>query len=55
MGFNLVVIALIVLFLSFGAPNQPGSILIGMLIIFAYLDPAASVATALYYELCLKG
>ncbi len=39
--------AIIVLFLSFGAPNQPGSILIGSLIIMQYLgfkDGMASLA-----------
>ena len=48
---NVVVIALIVLFLSFGAPNQPGSILIGMLIILTYLNSGAAVSMALCFEL----
>jgi Na+/H+-dicarboxylate symporter len=48
---NVVVVALIVLFLSFGAPNQPGSILIGMLIILTYLNSGAAVSMALCFEL----
>ena len=48
---NVAVIAFIVVFLSFGAPNQPGSILIGMLIILAYLNSDYSVSLALCFEL----
>ena len=48
---NIAVIALIVLFLSFGAPNQPGSILIGMLIILTYLNFNAAISMALCFEL----
>lgn len=52
---NVAVIALIVMFLSFGAPNQPGSILIGMLIILAYLNSDAAVSLALCFELFCGG
>lgn len=52
---NVVVVALIVLFLSFGAPNQPGSILIGMLIILTYLNSSAAVSMALCFELFCGG
>ena len=52
---NIAVIALIVLFLSCGAPNQPGSILIGMLIIFAYLNSDVAVSMALFFELLCGG
>ena len=52
---NVAVIALIVLFLSFGAPNQPGSILIGMLIILTYLNSGAAVYVALCFELFCGG
>ncbi|MBQ3328852.1 MAG: cation:dicarboxylase symporter family transporter [Eggerthellaceae bacterium] len=48
---NVVVVGLIVLFLSCGAPNQPGSILIGMLIVFAYLNIDGGVSMALCFEL----
>ena len=48
---NIATIALIVLFLSFGAPNQPGSILIGMLIIFTYLNTDVAISMALIFEL----
>jgi len=53
--FNIVVIAGIVMFLSFGAPNQPGSILSGMLIILAYLNSDIVVALALSFELFCGG
>lgn len=52
---NIAVIALIVLFLSLGAPNQPGSILIGMLIILAYLNSDYAVSLALAFELFCGG
>ena len=48
---NIVVIGLIVMFLSFGAPNQPGSILIGMLVILTYLNSDTAVSLALCFEL----
>jgi len=43
-------LAALVLFLSFGAPNQPGSILIGMLIITMYLNAFEVVCMAIYLE-----
>ena len=43
-------IAVLVLFLSIGAPNQPGSILIGMLIITFYLQANELVVVAIYAE-----
>jgi len=52
---NVAVIALIVMFLSCGAPNQPGSILIGMLIILAYLNSDYAVSLALCFELFCGG
>lgn len=52
---NIAVVAIIVMFLSFGAPNQPGSILIGMLIILAYLNSDAAVSLALCFELFCGG
>ena len=48
---NIATIAFIVLFLSLGAPNQPGSILIGMLIILTYLNDSTAVSMALCFEL----
>ena len=53
--FNIAVTAFIVLFLSFGAPNQPGSILIGMLIILTYLNTSSAVSMALCFELFCGG
>lgn len=43
-------LGIIVLFLSLGAPNQPGSILIGMLIILSYLTTNDLVSMAIYME-----
>ena len=43
-------IAVLVLFLSIGAPNQPGSILIGMLIITFYLQAKELILVAIYAE-----
>ncbi|HAM16609.1 MAG TPA: hypothetical protein DCP91_12295, partial [Eggerthellaceae bacterium] len=43
--------AFIVMFLSFGAPNQPGSILIGMLVVLTYLNSEAAISLALCFEL----
>jgi len=52
---NVAVIAALVLFLSFGAPNQPGSILIGTLIIIAYLNSYDTICMAIYLEVFLGG
>ena len=49
--FNIAGIGVIVLFLSFGEPNQPGSILIGMMIVFAYLDSESAISMAMCFEL----
>lgn len=43
-------IAVLILFLSIGAPNQPGSILIGMLIITFYLQAKELVLVAIFAE-----
>lgn len=53
--FHIAVVALIVLFLSFGAPNQPGSILIGMLVILTYLNSDVAISLALCFELFCGG
>lgn len=53
--FNIAVVALIVMFLSFGAPNQPGSILIGMLVILTYLKSDTAISLALCFELFCGG
>ncbi|MBR0403898.1 MAG: cation:dicarboxylase symporter family transporter [Eggerthellaceae bacterium] len=47
---NLAGIATLVLFLSFGAPNQPGSILIATLIITSYLHSYEMMCVAIYAE-----
>lgn len=48
--FDVVVIGLVILFLSLGAPNQPGSILIGLLMVFRYLQADGMIALAIYSE-----
>lgn len=48
--YALVGITILVLFLSFGAPNQPGGILIGILIITAYLHSYEALCAAIYAE-----
>ena len=44
---------IIIFFLSLGAPNQPGSILIGMLIILSYVTTTDMVCIAIYLEVLL--
>lgn len=51
--WNYVALAVLVVFLSFGAPNQPGSILIGMLIIFNHLGINGMIPVAIYCEVLL--
>ena len=47
----IVIVGLLVLFLSLGAPNQPGSILIGCMIIATYLNVStAALAMVIYAE-----
>ena len=48
--YVIAIIAFLVLFLSLGAPNQPGSILIGSLIIMKYLGYEDPVEIAIYME-----
>jgi Na+/H+-dicarboxylate symporter len=43
-------IAILILFLSLGAPNQPGSIVIGMLIITYFLQADGLISIAIYAE-----
>lgn len=43
-------IAILILFLSLGAPNQPGSIVIGMLIITFFLQAEGLISIAIYAE-----
>ena len=53
--YHIVVIAVLVVFLSFGAPNQPGSILIGTLIVALFLQGDVLIPTAVYLEAFLGG
>ena len=47
---DIALIALLVFFLSLGAPNQPGSCLIGLLIILKYMDASQLIPLAIYSE-----
>ena len=46
---------MLVLFLSLGTPNQPGSILIGILIILLYLDSFELLSLAICMEVFFGG
>ena len=48
--FDVIMVGLVVFFLSLGAPNQPGSILIGLLVIFNYMNAMDIIALAIYAE-----
>ena len=52
---NLIGIGILVLFLSMGAPNQPGSCLIGMLIIFYHMNAFQLVPLAIFTEAMFGG
>ena len=47
---DVIMVCLVTFFLSLGAPNQPGSILIGLLVIFSYMNALDIVALAIYAE-----
>ncbi len=47
---HIIAIAILVLFLSLGAPNQPGSMLIGILIITFFLQADDLIVVAIYAE-----
>lgn len=53
--FHIGSIGVLVLFLSMGAPNQPGSCLIGMLIIFYHMDAPQLMPLALFTEVMFGG
>ena len=53
--YHVLVIAILVVFLSFGAPNQPGSILIGTLIVAMFLQGDVLIPTAVYLEAFFGG
>lgn len=50
---SVLAIAALVLFLEFGAPNQPGGILVGTLIIITYLNLPDMLRMAIYLEVLL--
>ena len=50
---DVAIVGLTVFFLSLGAPNQPGSILIGLLVIFSYMNALDFVALAIFSEAIL--
>jgi hypothetical protein len=50
---SILAIAILVLFLELGAPNQPGGILVGTLIIITYLSLPDMLRMAIYLEVLL--
>lgn len=52
---SIIVVGLVVLFMSSGSPNQPGSILIGILIVSTHLVSQADIQMALCFELFCGG
>lgn len=52
---NIIGIAVLVLFLSMGAPNQPGSCLIGILIIFYHMNAFSLIPLAIFTEAMIGG
>ena len=52
---NIVVICVMSVFLSFGAPNQPGTMLIGTLMITNYLNSFEMICVAICLEVFLGG
>ena len=53
--FDVIVIGIIIFFLSLGAPNQPGSTLIGLLVIISYLQAPQVISLAIYSETLFGG
>ena len=47
---DVAMVGLVIFFLSLGAPNQPGSILIGLIVIFSYMNALDIIALAIYSE-----
>ena len=48
--FSIIGLAALILFLSLGAPNQPGGILIGSLIVTMYLNSFEVICIAIFSE-----
>ena len=53
--FDVVVVGIVILFLSLGAPNQPGSTLIGLLVIISYLQTPEVISMAIFSEALFGG
>ena len=53
--YDVIIIGTVVFFLSLGAPNQPGSILIGLLVIISYLHTSKVIAIAIFAEALFGG
>ena len=47
---DVAMVGLVIFFMSLGAPNQPGSILIGLIVIFSYMNALDIIALAIYSE-----
>ena len=52
---NMIMVGILAFFLSLGAPNQPGSVLIGMLIILNFMMAGDLVSNAFIAEVLFGG
>ena len=52
---NMLLIGVLVFFLSLGAPNQPGSVLIGLLIVLNFMQASALISNAIISEVFFGG
>lgn len=53
--FDIAVIGVVIFFLSLGAPNQPGSTLIGMLVVISYMQAPDAISIAIFSEALFGG
>ena len=52
---NMILVGVLAFFLSLGAPNQPGSVLIGILIILSFMKADDLIANAFIFEVLFGG
>ncbi|SEP56090.1 Na+/H+-dicarboxylate symporter [Lachnospiraceae bacterium NE2001] len=52
---DMLLIGILVFFLSLGAPNQPGSVLIGLLIVLSFMQSSELISTAFICEVFFGG
>ncbi len=52
---NMLLVGILAFFLSLGAPNQPGSVLIGILIVFNFMQADYLISNAILFEVLFGG